>query len=336
MMLGRTGPRVLFLGLAALAAWFFYGCAEMQAGRPIIPVRDYEKLIAGRLDADYVGDRQCLSRCHEHDLYKKYFEASTMGAQLSPESGLPLVNCESCHGPGSLAIQNIKVINGKETCDFKTFIDLKNLPKQAQSLICLKCHTRNATFNLHNWNAGVHNMSGVSCFDCHNVHQGADLKVRPADVPGLCYKCHPNIRAQFLLPTHHPVNEGRVSCIDCHDPHGSPNEYLLKEATVKEVCVNCHAEKEGPFAYEHGDVTEDCTNCHVPHGSINNNLLKARMPFLCLQCHESQLHHGISNNNSIETFYTRCTDCHTEIHGSDTPGLFNPGAPGAPGGTFTR
>lgn len=288
MVSRRSGPAVFF-GIAVIVIAAFAGCAAMRSSKPIVPVREYEKLIAGRLDADYVGDQACLSKCHEHDTYKAWLDNSTMGAQLSPESGLPLVNCESCHGPGSLAIQNIKDVNGRKTCDFQTFIDLKNLPKEAQSLICLKCHTANATFNLHNWNAGTHNMSGVSCFDCHHVHHGADLKVHPKDVAALCDSCHADVKAQFMLPNHHPLPEGQMTCLDCHDPHGTPNEKLLREATVKETCCNCHAEKEGPFAYEHGDVTEDCRNCHKPHGSVNGKLLNQRQPFLCLQCHKGQI-----------------------------------------------
>ncbi|MGC2423974.1 MAG: DmsE family decaheme c-type cytochrome [Nitrospirota bacterium] len=320
---GRGRPVVLAILLAAVIA--AAGCASLQESSPIIPVSEYEKLIAGRLDADYVGNDACLAKCHEHDQYKKWFDASTMGAQLSPGSGLPLVNCESCHGPGSLAIANIKVINGKPTCDFSTFIDLENLPKQAQSLICLKCHTANATFNLQYWNSSIHNISGVSCFDCHKVHRGVDLKVRAKDVAALCYKCHPYIKAEFSLPNHHPVNEGRVTCLDCHDPHGSAFEKQLKEGDMKQLCGNCHAEKAGPFAFEHADITNDCRNCHAPHGSVNLNMLKVRMPYLCYQCHD---HHSLINNPE-EIQRNKCTDCHTEIHGSDTPDLGN-------GGAFTR
>jgi DmsE family decaheme c-type cytochrome len=305
------------------------GCSAMMSSKPIMPVKEYEKLVVGRIDADYVGDNACLSKCHEHDQIKKYFDASTMGAQLSPESGLPLVNCESCHGPGSLAISGIKTVNGKPTCDFGTFIDLNELPKEAQSLICLKCHSANATFNLHNWNAGSHNMAGVSCFDCHHVHQGADLKVHPKDVAALCEGCHADVKTQFMLPNHHAVPEGRVSCLDCHDPHGTAGEKLLKEATVKETCTNCHSEKEGPFAFEHADLMEDCGNCHKPHGTVNEKLLNARMPFLCYQCHESHRVGSSSGAISVDRA-TRCTDCHSEIHGTDTPGS------GRLPGTFLR
>lgn len=325
MMRSRTGPALMLAGIT-LVAVAIYGCASLNVSKPIIPVSEYEKLIAGRLDADYVGDQTCLAKCHAHDQVKQYFDASTMGAQLSAESGLPLVNCESCHGPGSLAVRNIKDVDGVMTCDFETFIDLDGLPKQAQSLICLKCHSGNATFNLHNWNAGTHNMAGVSCFDCHDVHESANLKVHPKVVSELCYTCHQDIRAQFMLPTHHAVPEQRVSCLDCHEPHGTTTEALMKEQTVKELCTNCHAEKEGPFAFEHADLTEDCRNCHAPHGSVNNGLLTVKEPYLCLQCHDQHTITGTAAaqaTTKLERF-TRCTDCHSEIHGSDSPGRFRP------------
>lgn len=320
MMRSRTGPALVLAGLTLFVVTAVYGCASLKSSKPIVPVSEYEKLIAGRLDANYVGDNMCLSKCHAHDQVKKFFYASTMGAQLSAESGLPLVNCESCHGPGSLAIENIKEVGGVMTCDFETFIDLDGLPKQAQSLICLKCHSGNATFNLHNWNGGAHSMSGVSCFDCHNVHQSADLKVHPKDVSVLCYDCHQNVRAQFSLPTHHAVPEQRMSCLDCHEPHGTATDALLKEPTVKEVCTNCHGEKEGPFMFEHADLTEDCRNCHTPHGSVQNSLLNEKEGLLCMQCHEEHNISGtvVNQGGVIMERFTRCTDCHSEIHGSDS------------------
>src|SRR5574341_159462 len=88
-------------------AFFVAGCAALKESRPIFPIKDYEKMLMGRLDADYIGTDTCLKACHFHDKIRRDFDLSTMGAQLQRESGLPLVNCESCHGPGSLAVDGV-------------------------------------------------------------------------------------------------------------------------------------------------------------------------------------------------------------------------------------
>jgi DmsE family decaheme c-type cytochrome len=314
---------VLFLFIMGVA-----GCETLKEAKPIMPIEEYEKLLMGRLDANYIGTDNCLAACHVHDKIRDNFEASTMGAQLSSKSHLPLVNCESCHGPGSLAVEGIteesvaeSEADGKTVaCNYETFIDLKNLPSGAQNLLCLKCHTANATFNLHSFGVGVREKNDVSCFSCHNIHAGAALITEPKDVNDMCFQCHEFVKAEFMLPSRHPIPENKLFCTSCHDPHGTISEGLLKEDSIKETCTRCHGEKEGPFAFEHADTNEDCLICHSPHGSVNNNLLKVSEPFLCMQCHGG---HSTSSSSitmdSKGAFYTRCTDCHSQIHGTDLP-----------------
>lgn len=311
------------------------GCQSIRSSEPIVPIAEYEKMLVGRLDANYVGTKNCLSACHYHDKIKLDFDASTMGAQMSESSDLPLVDCESCHGPGSLAIEGLTkemveadAVDGKQTaCRYETLIDLKNLPSQAQSLLCLKCHTANATFNLHEWNSGAHAMADVSCFPCHDVHVGPDLVISPRDTKEMCFKCHRQQEAEFLLPSHHPVIEGKIFCTDCHTPHGTINDNLLRRETVRETCVYCHGEVEGPYVFAHADLmSDDCTICHTNHGSVNNNLLNLSEPYLCLQCHNG--HRTSSDPATGETkgvFYTRCTDCHSQTHGTDIPSVSGKG-----------
>ncbi len=231
---------ISFLIMMAILV-FTSGCVDLKGSKPILPIREYEKMIVGNLYADYVGTENCLAACHEHDRLKLFFDASTMGAQLKKESGMPLVDCESCHGPGSLAIKDLtkelveeKARQGiKVACNFKALIDLKNLPATAQSLICLKCHTANATFNLHNWNAGNHAINEVSCFDCHDIHAGPDLKVTPRAAGKLCFGCHQTVQAQFSLPSHHPLREGGCSVLTVTTPTGDLRNTICSRTVSK-------------------------------------------------------------------------------------------------------
>jgi DmsE family decaheme c-type cytochrome len=87
------------------------------------------------------------------------------------------------------------------------------------------------------------------------------------------------------LPYHHPLREAKMSCEDCHDPHGGPAGNNLRTSNANQLCLTCHSQYRGPFAYQHPPVMENCMLCHTPHGSPNTNLLNVSEPALCLQCH---------------------------------------------------
>jgi DmsE family decaheme c-type cytochrome len=210
--------RISFLCLTLLLV----ACSEtssLRKSNPIQPARGYERLLVGNLQANYVGDDNCLAKCHRHDQIRKDFQHSVHGAQIVSETGLPLVNCESCHGPGSLAIEHA----AKDLkCDTRELLPLGKFPAQAQSLICLKCHAAISPPNLTRWNASSHANSGVSCFNCHQLHQGPSQKVRREDMAELCYACHQKLRTDDAQPAHRPVPGLKNVCTDCHNPHGSP------------------------------------------------------------------------------------------------------------------
>lgn len=330
----------VLLGLTA--ALFIGGCvSKLKETKPIIPIKEYEKMLFGKMTADYVGNENCLKGCHTHDKLALDFKSSTMGDQLKQSSsGMMVVDCESCHGPASELMSALEGLDIKKEADAQAILkahtdnllNYETMPAGAKSLVCLKCHTANATFNIHNWNGSTHAGNDVTCSSCHPIHAGADLIAEPRAVSTLCMGCHVGNAAQFSLPSRHPVKEGRMYCNDCHDPHGNANANNLLEMTQRETCGRCHTEKTGPFLYEHADNMEQCSTCHSPHGSINNNLLKLPVTFLCKQCHPN---HRITNDSlgaKSQTF-TRCTDCHSMIHGTDTPGV---SGSITSGGTFTR
>jgi predicted CXXCH cytochrome family protein len=243
------------------------------------------------------------------------------------------VECEQCHGLGSLHVQG----GG----DISKIISFRQRSAHDANGVCLSCHARDA--NLRNWMAGRHASHKLRCTDCHQTHNysakgdskndGSLDVMTPARVSNVenlvpeakvmmqprwqandaCLRCHQTERGQMSLPYHHPLREGKMSCADCHDPHGGVTGNNLRMANTNQLCLSCHSQYRGPFAYQHPPVTENCMTCHTAHGSPNTNLLSVSMPALCLQCHAG--HH----NGAGTPLPDRCTNCHRSIHGTDTP-----------------
>jgi DmsE family decaheme c-type cytochrome len=188
--------------------------------------------------------------------------------------------------------------------------------------ICLNCHQKGARTS---WSGSTHEVRAVACTNCHTIMTNVTPKFQLAKVTEMdtCFQCHKDKRAQVWRSSHMPVREkGGMTCSTCHNPHGTYGESLLKEATINDTCYKCHAEKRGPFLYEHPPVRENCLNCHDAHGSNNDFLLKISRPRLCQQCHANLTGHPGNPRNpaSIYAMNRECQNCHSQHHGSNTPG----------------
>ena len=182
--------------------------------------------------------------------------------------------------------------------------------------ICLSCHERGERTY---WEGSVHEERGLACTNCHTIMASvsAQNQLKTAFQPDTCFQCHKDRRAQMFRSSHMPMREGKIVCSDCHNPHGSATEALLRTDSVNDTCYKCHAEKRGPFLFEHAPVRENCLNCHDPHGSINESSLKMSRPRLCYECHT--IGHTQAGPNSQFTMGRACQNCHTMIHGSNSP-----------------
>jgi DmsE family decaheme c-type cytochrome len=274
----------------------------------------------------YAGSEQCLG-CHPDT--RDGIMGTLMGRIFfrSPRDERERRGCEACHGPGAGHAE----APGGPADGFLTFRADRGESVDARNGACLQCHRKGSHLG---WEGSAHEGRGLSCSHCHRVmhpsSQRAQLAAAESRDPlrfrrastEVCLNCHPIERAQLMRSSHHPLREGKLTCTDCHDPHGGggSDRGLLVAATVNDTCYRCHAETRGPFLWEHPPAREDCLTCHEPHGSVHDKLLKAKMPRLCQTCHAETRHVSTPFDAASRfTFNRSCTNCHPQVHGSNHP-----------------
>ncbi len=284
--------------------------------------------------ADYVGSEACKT-CHP-DVWSTFFKNPHYKSVVSGKEAPANTGCEGCHGPGQA---HVAAHGGK------AMIVFSELSAEQTLDACLRCHGQ--TIARANIRRSTHTQNDIVCTNCHSIHHSPAPRFLLAKTqPELCYGCHTTARAQFAMPFKHRVNEGFMQCTDCHNPHGAfdptwrmasqPRMIEQREGNM-EPCLACHADKRGPFVFEHGSGrVEGCETCHQPHGSTNPRMLRRpTVMTLCLECHNGKgtfggfgptFKAGIANpasdHNLASPRYQNCTTCHVRIHGSNTSDFF--------------
>jgi DmsE family decaheme c-type cytochrome len=276
---------IVWSAYALVVVLVLFACASVmtQSGD-----EDYHRTAAVEGAHDLLGSQNCDS-CHGHQPAPRHHS-----------------DCESCHGSGQRHVQNV--------------MDAEGIRFPANE-DCLDCHETGHR-ELLGWEMSEHQRAGLLCSDCHDPHNGEPRHVRVASkiernilpnarpVTRLCVNCHVEVASRLNLPSHHPVREGMMGCVDCHSPHESQRTQL---GSATEKCTQCHQAQAGPWIYDHTPVLEDCGYCHVPHGASADNLLSANQPGTCVYCHTIA---EVGTTHDPQAYVTRCTDCHGAVHGS--------------------
>ncbi len=293
--IARSVTRLARVGAGALFAWL---CATAVFAQT----------------TDYVGEDTCLV-CHESE--GKQIHTTLHGTAKNPRTPAAAHGCETCHGPGKAHIDD-----PSKPGSIKRFPTMT--PRDVNDT-CLSCHTRGGHTN---WKGSMHDARNLSCITCHSVHapRSSKAQLKAATVMDTCAVCHKTEVAKQQRSGHMPLREGKMDCSSCHNPHGSTNSRLLRAGNwINETCIVCHADKRGPFLWDHAPVREACNTCHDPHGSNNDRMLVAKMPMLCQRCHIGTKHPStIYDGNALASKSNRlinrsCVNCHQQIHGSNSP-----------------
>jgi DmsE family decaheme c-type cytochrome len=260
---------------------------------------------------EYVGETTCLG-CHEDQKYK-----GAHSLTFNERTPAATHGCESCHGPGKAHA---------ESGDANLIRRFTAANTSQASETCTSCHNR-ASHAL--WAGSQHDQRNLGCTTCHSIHSPkGEPQLVARNQLELCSTCHRNIVKRQHRFNHMPVREGALTCTSCHNVHGSTNVRLLRAGTtIDESCTSCHADKRGPYLWEHAPVSESCITCHDPHGSNNDRMLVSKQPFLCQRCHVTSRHPPTvyegyllgNSSNANKIFGRACTACHQLIHGSNAP-----------------
>ncbi len=271
--------------------------------------------VAQDVTPPYAGSEACAT-CHE-DIAKAFGKSKHNLVDKRHWEGRA---CESCHGPGQKHVESTSAD------------DIRNpakLTAVAADKLCLTCHLNQPT-QIGRLQSS-HAKDQVACTTCHKVHANGPFGLvarKRADINEQCSGCHLNASAQFQKPFHHKLPEGAMSCVDCHNPHGSVKPAMMQIFGANETgCLHCHGDKRGPFTFEHAPMRfEGCASCHEPHGSANPRMLvRQEVRQVCLECHANlptvrtggvlgvvpPAFHDLRSAR-----FQNCTVCHQKIHGS--------------------
>lgn len=258
--------------------------------------------------------------------------------QRDPQTGLHVeagIGCESCHGPGK------EHILGKGAVD-----KIWNSVDPTKS--CASCHSGynqapNSTrfpvgyrpgmtleevgfvantFKADGAPVAMHHKGAVPQWQA-SAHASAALTLNANDhASDRCYECH---STEYVLAQEagqpfsvkdHPVNDG-VTCVTCHDPHGSNVPGQLREP-AEELCASCHTGELGT-----NETFKAGSTLHHPQaemlagkGAIGvTATVGAHTEITCIECHMTGMNHQMKVLKPSDVIGTTtkdtCTTCHT-------------------------
>jgi TPR repeat protein len=231
------------------------------------------------------------------------------------------IDCERCHGPGSLHVHDRQTSTPVDTSKGPDYsiVNPRRLSTELQNNVCQRCHLQGiAVLN-----------DGKSFYD---FHPGMKL----SEVMNVFMPQYEGAQDKMIMASHVErmkkskcyVSSGRMSCITCHNPHVSVK--FTPRTQYLNACQSCHGAASGQHqCTENAQVraakNNDCVTCHMPHnGSIDiphvavtdhyirkrpvaDTLASKITAFLGLKCFNNDKPDAITIARGYMEFYERYT-----------------------------
>lgn len=204
-------------------------------------------------------EAECMT-CH--NAYPKAFPGAENKYISLPQG----IDCERCHGPGSLHIAEKQaglIVDTKNEIDF-SIVNPKHLSVPLQMSICQRCHTQgNAVLK-----------PGKTFFD---FKPGMVL----SDVMSVFLPRYEGDQGSFTMASHpdrlmqsacFQKSASQLSCISCHNPHKSIE--VTPAAHFNGKCQSCHEDKNQLLCSESAAArklkNDNCITCHMPKSGTSD------------------------------------------------------------------
>jgi hypothetical protein len=221
------------------------------------------------------------------------------------------IDCERCHGPGSIHVQEKSMgilIDTAKRIDY-SIVNPSKLPIDLQFDVCQRCHVQgNTVLN-----------EGKSFFDFKPGMRLSDVMY--VFMPVYKGKENEHIMAShverlkmskcFITTTRRLQAEGNgkttglkpfkngLTCITCHNPHISVKE--TGNDHFNSTCKSCHAVGKEHLCSKNSNVAmkggkDDCVSCHMPvQGTLD-------IPHVSVHDHRIAVHQEVKEVEKMKTF----------------------------------
>jgi hypothetical protein len=197
-------------------------------------------------------ESECMT-CHNG--YPE-FVPNSQNKYISLKTG---IDCERCHGPGSLHVaekQAGKIVDTSKGPDY-SIVNPRRLSTELQNNICQRCHLQGIAV-LNDDKTFFDFRPGMQLREVMNVfmpqYEGAEDKMIMAS----------HVERMKKSPCY--VSSGKMSCITCHDPHVSVK--FTPRRKYLDACGGCHGGAGQTTCTEAPAVraqkNDDCVTCHMP------------------------------------------------------------------------